>query len=43
MNYLAGFFRTELSQAAERVLLSFAEDVGEAKVGFTMTAGKIAG
>ena len=43
MNYLAGFFRTELSQAAERVLLSFAGNVGEAKVGFTMTAGKIAG
>jgi UDP-GlcNAc:undecaprenyl-phosphate GlcNAc-1-phosphate transferase len=43
MNYLAGFFRKELSQAAERVLLSFEEPVGEANVRLTMTAGKIAG
>lgn len=43
MNYLAGFLRIELSQAAERVLLSLEETVGEAKVSLTMTAGKIAG
>ena len=43
MNYLAGFLRIELSQAAERVLSSFAEAEDEAKVRMTMTAGKIAG
>ena len=42
MNYLAGFLRVDLSQAAERVLLSFEETVGEAKPSLTMTAGKVA-
>jgi hypothetical protein len=43
MNYLAGFLRVELSQAAERVLQSFEAAATEAQVNLTMTAGKIAG
>ncbi|HEV7681986.1 MAG TPA: MraY family glycosyltransferase [Pyrinomonadaceae bacterium] len=43
MNYLSGFLRTELSQAAERVITSFEETASATSVGLTMTAGKIAG
>ncbi len=43
MNYLAGFLRTELSEAAERVLPSFEEPVSSGQVRLAMTAGKIAG
>lgn len=45
MNYLAGFLRTELSEAAERVLRSYEEPVGAGQVRLAMqagTAGKIA-
>ncbi len=43
MNYLSGFLRIELSEAAERVISSFAESSSPSKVQLTMTAGKIAG
>jgi len=43
MNYLAGFLRIELSEAAERVLRSFDEPVSSGQVHLAMTAGKIAG
>lgn len=43
LNYLAGFVRRELSEAAERVLGSFEEPVKEEQVPLVMTAGKIAG
>jgi UDP-GlcNAc:undecaprenyl-phosphate GlcNAc-1-phosphate transferase len=43
MNYLAGFLRIELSQAAERVLRSFDDPVSSDQVHLAMTAGKIAG
>jgi hypothetical protein len=42
-NYLAGFLRVELSEAAERVLRSFDEQASSAQVPLAMTAGKIAG
>lgn len=40
MNYLSGFLRIELSEAAERVLRSFEEPVSSAQVHLAMTAGK---
>ena len=43
LNYLSGFLRTELSEAAERVIISFEESPTPGKVQLTMTAGKIAG
>jgi UDP-GlcNAc:undecaprenyl-phosphate GlcNAc-1-phosphate transferase len=43
MNYLSGFLRIELSQAAERVLRSFEEPASSGQVPLVMTAGKIAG
>ncbi len=43
MNYLAGFLRTELSQAAERVVESLAEPSTAGRVRLAMTVGKIAG
>jgi UDP-GlcNAc:undecaprenyl-phosphate/decaprenyl-phosphate GlcNAc-1-phosphate transferase len=43
MNYLAGFLRSTLSEAAERVLRSYEEPVGSSHVHLAMTAGKIAG
>jgi UDP-GlcNAc:undecaprenyl-phosphate GlcNAc-1-phosphate transferase len=43
MNYLSGFLRIELSEAAERVLRSFEEPTGSGQVPLVMTAGKIAG
>ena len=43
LNYLAGFLRIELSEAAERVLQSFEEPVSSGGVHLAMTAGKIAG
>lgn len=43
MNYLSGFLRIELSEAAERVLRSFEEPVSSGQVPLVMTAGKIAG
>ncbi|HEV7747310.1 MAG TPA: MraY family glycosyltransferase [Pyrinomonadaceae bacterium] len=43
MNYLSGFLRVELSQAAERVVCSFAERTSATKVQLSLTAGKIAG
>ncbi len=42
MNYLAGIFRTELSEAAARILKSFDKPASGA-VPLTMTVGKIAG
>jgi UDP-GlcNAc:undecaprenyl-phosphate GlcNAc-1-phosphate transferase len=43
MNYLAGFLRVELSEAAERVLRSFEEPVSSGQVRLAMSAGKIPG
>ena len=43
MNYLSGFLRIELTEAAERVLRSFEEPVTSSQVPLVMTAGKIAG
>ena len=43
LNYLSGFLRVELSEAAERVIISFEESPNPGKVLLTMTAGKIAG
>jgi hypothetical protein len=43
MNYLSGFLRIELSQAAERVITSFEETTSASNVHLAMTAGKIAG
>jgi hypothetical protein len=43
MNYLSGFLRIELSEAAERVLRSFEKPVSSGQVPLVMTAGKIAG
>jgi UDP-GlcNAc:undecaprenyl-phosphate GlcNAc-1-phosphate transferase len=42
LNYLAGPFRTELAEAAERVLQSFDEPVGSGSVQLAMSAGKVA-
>jgi len=43
MNYLSGFLRIELAEAAERVLRSFEEPLGSEQVPLVMTAGKMAG
>jgi hypothetical protein len=43
MNYLSGFLRIELSEAAERVLRSFEEPLSSGQVPLVMAAGKIAG
>jgi UDP-GlcNAc:undecaprenyl-phosphate GlcNAc-1-phosphate transferase len=43
LNYLSGFLRRELSTAAERVLTSFEEPSGSAKLPLAMSAGKITG
>jgi hypothetical protein len=43
MNYLAGFLRMELSQAAERVITSFDETTTSTEVPLAMTAGKVTG
>jgi UDP-GlcNAc:undecaprenyl-phosphate/decaprenyl-phosphate GlcNAc-1-phosphate transferase len=43
MNYLAGFLRIELSQAAERVLRSYEGPVNSSQVSLAMTAGKVTG
>ncbi|HEY6232424.1 MAG TPA: MraY family glycosyltransferase [Pyrinomonadaceae bacterium] len=43
MNYLSGFLRRELSEAAERVISSFEEPSGSNTVRLTVSAGKIAG
>lgn len=43
MNYLSGFLRIELSQAAERLISSFGESPSSGKVQLTMTAGKVTG
>ena len=43
LNYLSGFLRVELAEAAERVITSFEEAPSPSPVQFTMTAGKIAG
>lgn len=43
LNYLSGFLRIELSEAAERVINSFEETTGGSNVRLAMTAGKIAG
>jgi hypothetical protein len=43
MNYLSGFLRRELSEAAERVIRSFEGPARSSKIPLTMTAGKIAG
>lgn len=43
MNYLSGFLRIELSEAAERVISSFEGPSTSGKVRLAMTAGKIAG
>jgi hypothetical protein len=47
MNYLAGFFRTDLAQAASRILQSFensvhADELTAKSKAMTMTAGKAA-
>ena len=43
LNYLSGFLRIELSEAAERVIKAFEEPASSSKGHFTMVAGKIAG
>ena len=43
LNYLSGFLRIGLSEAAERVISSFEEPASSSKVPLRMTAGKIAG
>jgi hypothetical protein len=43
MNYLTGFLRITLAEAAERVLLSHEEPISSGQVQMAMTAGKIAG
>ncbi|MEP6820679.1 MAG: MraY family glycosyltransferase [bacterium] len=43
LNYLSGFLRIELGEAAERVINSFEEMPSPGPVQFTMTAGKITG
>jgi UDP-GlcNAc:undecaprenyl-phosphate/decaprenyl-phosphate GlcNAc-1-phosphate transferase len=43
MNYLVGFLRAELAEAAERIFQSFEEPVSAGQVPLTMTAGKITG
>jgi hypothetical protein len=43
MNYLTGFLRVELSEAAARVLRSFEEPVSPDQAHLTMTAGGLAG
>jgi UDP-GlcNAc:undecaprenyl-phosphate/decaprenyl-phosphate GlcNAc-1-phosphate transferase len=43
MNYMVGFLRAELAEAAERVFQSFEEPVSAGQVPLTMTAGKITG
>jgi hypothetical protein len=42
LNYLSGFLRGQLSEAAERVISSFEESPSPSNVRLTMTAGKIA-
>ena len=42
-NYLSGFLRNALSEATERVLLSFADRSESDQLPLAMTAGKIAG
>lgn len=42
MNYLSGFLRVELSQAAERVINSFDETASSHKLPLAMRAGKVA-
>lgn len=43
MDYLSGFFRIELSEAADRLICLPEESPNPTKVRLTMTAGKIAG
>lgn len=43
MNYLSGFLRIRLSEAAERVLRSYEEPIGSSDAHLAMTAGKVAG
>ena len=43
LNYLSGFLRRELSEAAERIIDSFDQKTNASSVRLTMTAGKIAG
>lgn len=43
MNYLTSLLRTELSEAAERALQSFAKPVSAGQIPLRVTAGKIAG
>jgi UDP-GlcNAc:undecaprenyl-phosphate GlcNAc-1-phosphate transferase len=43
LNYLSGFLRLELSEAAERVLKPFDGPASSTKMPLTMSAGKIAG
>ncbi|HSS19383.1 MAG TPA: MraY family glycosyltransferase [Pyrinomonadaceae bacterium] len=43
MNYLSGFLRLELSQAAERVIKSFDENANPTKLPLAMRAGKVTG
>jgi UDP-GlcNAc:undecaprenyl-phosphate GlcNAc-1-phosphate transferase len=42
LNYLSGFLRIELSEAAERVISSFEDSSSLSKIQLTMSAGKIA-
>jgi hypothetical protein len=42
-SYLTGLLRTELSEAAERVLRSFEKPVGSRQIHLTVNAGKIIG
>ena len=43
LNYLSGFFRIKLSEATERVLLSYDEPISTGKAQIAMTAGKVTG
>jgi hypothetical protein len=43
MNFLAGIFHTELSEAAARIIKSFDKPASSEAVPLTMTAGKVAG
>jgi UDP-GlcNAc:undecaprenyl-phosphate GlcNAc-1-phosphate transferase len=42
MNYLSGFLRTDLTEAARRILESYEKPVGTGNVAMPMTAGKLA-
>lgn len=42
-NYLSGFLRTDLAEAARRILQSYEKPVGTGKVVIPMRAGKVAG